>query len=550
MKRAAILLALVGVVLLSNLTFRARKARKEFEQEVESADRFVDVGVVLSVVRRDPEHGKPILPNTPPLTIVRQHRFGGIIDRADDPVRLAGPSCQPAHWYCSEQAEPLVLHADELPPRLLVYGSMGAGKTVTLAQWLYLRALEFTGLDVEVGATAPTNERASMIARAIRELWPAQAWRWKERDRTFSLANGVTVRLLSTHQSSKAEGSRVQGYTWAAHAGDELQDQLEVDGDIEARGRGAPKGIYRRFNSATAKDDPQWRNFRSRVESSGKHWGVRHLVGPESPFQFPEYWTTLQSTMSQAEYQRKVLALDVPPGERLYTSYDRAHNVRPRPRVGALDVTATELGRFGYRGFDLLMGHDPGRIVDVTLILKAFQLAKNEPPAWWVLGEVVTERKTTEGHCVELAKTLRDRWNQRGLIYCDPHGINSKNDDDRPDVTVLKTFQRHGFDIRPAAFSPGKSTPGQVPREARIDLVNTLLCNASDQRRLFIDCDDHGQPVAKKLVESIERQQRDAENKAERGRKGEGDLTHYTCALGYALWPIEKPRLADLRRVG
>jgi hypothetical protein len=253
--------------------------------------------------------------------------------------------------------------------------------------------------------------------------------------------------------------------------------------------------------------------------------------------------------MSEREYQRKVLAMDVPPDDRLYGSYERTANVRPRPRVGAVDVTSAELGRFGYRGYGLLSGHDPGRTVDVTYLLKAYQLTRNELPAWWVVREIETKRKTTEAHCLEILEHLRD-WNQKPLIYCDPHGINSTNDDERPDVTVLKTFIRHGLDIRPAAYSPGKATPGQIPREARIDLVNTLLCDAHGRRRLFIDCDDKGQPVAPRLVEALERQQRDAEGKAERGKKGEGDLTHYTAAIGYALFPIEKPRLQDIRSVG
>lgn len=549
-RTVAILALLVGVVVLTNLTFRARKAQKEFAAEVESAERFVDMGIVLNVVRRDLDHGKELLPNAPPLTIVRQHHFGGLIDRAADPVCFSGPSLKPAHWYCSEQAEPLVLHTDDMPPRQLVYGSMGAGKTITLAQWLYLRVLEFTGLGVELGATAPTNERVTMIARAIRDLWPAQTWAWKERDRTFSMANATTVRLLSTHQSSKAEGSRVQGYTWAAHAGDELQDQLEVDGDIEARGRGAPNGIYRRFNSATAKDDPIWRNFMDRVRKTDRHWTVKHLVGPESPFQWPAYWEALAETMSVREYQRKVLALDVPPEDRLYASWDRRENVRPYPRVGAGDATHLELARFGYRGLHLLMGHDPGKLVQYTVILKAFQDPKRRDPDWWVMGEVETTRPTTEAHCMDLDAYLRRNFGQPGLVHCDPHGLNSTNDTDRPDITVVKTFMRHGFTIKPAAYSPGKTTPGQVPRRARIDLVNTLLCNAKGERRLFVDCDDKGQPVAPTLVKALELQQRGPSGELEDVKKGEGDLTHYTCALGYALFPIEKPRLADLRSVG
>jgi hypothetical protein len=553
MKRIVLLLAIVGAGMLDNPRAEARRQLREFRQRSDAERRFVDMGVVLNVVRRDFENGRKLLSGAPPLTIVRSHAFGGMIDRAADPIRLCGPSLAPRHWYCSEQAEPLILHRDDLPPSLLVYGSMGAGKTVTLAQWLYLRALEFTGLGIEIGATAPTSPRLAMIFREARDLWPSNSWTWKERDQTFTLANDVVVRLVSTHQSSKAEGSRVQGYTWGAHAGDELQDQLEVNGDIEARGRGAPGGIYRRFNSATAKDDTTWRNFRAEVDANPQDWLVQHLFGLDSPFQYPAYWEGLKRRMSLREYQRKVLALDVAPDDRLYSSYSRTDNIRPRPRVGAKDVTAQELARFGYDGTSLLLGHDPGLSVDYSLVLKAFQVSPDPKvlPAWWVVGELETKRKTTEGHVVELKKYLSTRWNQKSLIHCDPHGVNSRNDDERPDITVLRTFQSHGFTIRPAAYSPGTNKPGQIPREARIDLVNTLLCDASGNRRVFIDCDDQGQPVAPRLVEALERQQRDAEGKAERVKKGsDADLTHYTCALGYALFPIEKPRIVDVRRVG
>ena len=41
---------------------------------------------------------------------------------------------------------------------------------------------------------------------------------------------------MQKHEQSKAEGSKIQGQNWIAHGGDELQDSLKADSDIEARG--------------------------------------------------------------------------------------------------------------------------------------------------------------------------------------------------------------------------------------------------------------------------------------------------------------------------
>ena len=60
-------------------------------------------------------------------------------------------------------------------------------------------------------------------------------------------------------------------------------------------------------------------------------------------------------------------------------------------------------------------------------------------------------------------------------------------------------------------------------------------------------CDSNRKPVAAKLVEALERMERDGNNKAERDKKDKHDLSHWACALGYALWSIEKPRLDSMR---
>jgi hypothetical protein len=555
-RRALILAVALGLAVLSSLTHRIRKAHAEYADEFESVERYVDMGVVLHVVRRDPA-GKIRLGDLPPMTSLRVHQRGGMVDTASDPVLTCGPTVKPAVWYCSEAAEELIVHGADLPSRLLVYGAMGASKTTTLAQWLYFRALEHTGGNVEGGATAPTNERTRLIARAIRDLWPAKWWRWKERDQTFTLANRTTIRLISTHRQSEAEGSRIQGYTWAFAASDEIQDSIIEDENIEARGRGARLGRYPRIATATAKDSPDWRTFRDRIGETGK-WAVRHLRGPDSPFVPPQFWIDLQSTLTARAFQRIVEARDVTPEDRVYTSWSRAdeagnpHNLRPVPTIGAVDVTAHELSRF-LPGATLLAGHDPGRICDATILLKAYRFPNEREPVWFVVGEVTTERSTTEAHGRALIDFVKKRWGDHRsvLVHIDPHSNGAENDDDRPGKSVTTTLASLGLTVRQAAYQVGSTAPGRIGREERVDMVNTLLCNALGLRRLFVACDAHKQPAAPKLVEAFERLERDAAGKVDRGKKGVGDMTHWPAALGYALWKIEKPRLdVGMRRGG
>ena len=565
-KSAAILALALGLVLLSSLTHRARKALAEYEGEFESATRYVDMGVELRVVRRDPDSTYRLPdPDLPPVTVVQTIRRGGMADTARDPVSLCGPSANPVIWHCSEAAAEIIVHASNIPDRLLAIGSMGASKTVTLCQWLYFRALEYTGANVEFGAVAPTNPRLDFIAKGIRQLYPTTWWRWKERTQVFSLANTVDIRLVSAHRSSQAEGSRLQGYTWPVIGVDELQDLIEENDNIEARGRG-PWSLQR-LNTATAKDDPHWRSFRDRLKTIAQ-WAERTMFGPDSPFVSPSYWEDLKATMSPRAYQSAILAMDVAPENRTYPTWERKHNLRPVPVIGARDVTASELARIGYAGASILAGHDPGKTCRVTELLKAYQFGSNPEPEWFVVGEITSDRATTEAHGLALIDYVKKRWGDPSqlLVHIDPHSNGSENDNEHPDFTVKTTLKNLGLNVREAAYMPGKTTPGRIGRKARVEMVNTLLCSARmvkdargnlvldaqdnpiNVRRLYVACDDRRQPVAPKLVEAFERLENDADGNPDRGKKGAGDFTHWPAALGYALWKIEKPRLDAGRR--
>lgn len=183
-------------------------------------------------------------------------------------------------------------------------------------------------------------------------------------------------------------------------------------------------------------------------------------------------------------------------------------------------------------------------------------------PRWWVVGEVTTAQQTTEVHIKELLRVVARDWNcnlrdrdgrisgPQIAVRADPYG-DTGNDAEQPDITVYKEFRNHGVLIKPAAYSTAAGNRirvQKVPKEARIDMMCTLLCAANQERRLYVATDERGLPVAPKLVEAFETMERDAGGQAETQKKNKKDPSHWPAACGYGLWAIEKPRIEALRK--
>lgn len=527
--------------MLSEWTHRRRQAVAEAER-VLGPNRFVDFGVRLHVVRQDVDAGRVVVPGRAPVVSLRTHELGGVVDT--QLREFIGPSERPQIWYCSEEAEPLVLH-NVGQPNLLVYGAMGAGKTRgVLALWLLLRVIELTGFDAEVGGTAPTEKRLTMLVQAVHEAANHSWFDYRVKDKLFLFRNGVRMRLVTTAYRSAEQGSPVQGWNWAACGSDEIQDSLRVDSDIEARGRAAPVEIgYLRCATATAKDAPEWRTKRDEWRTSGL-WHESHLAGPSNPFVDRDYWERLKQTMSPREYRRKVLALDVGPERATYPQWSRAENLRPRPDIGMRDVTRSMTG-----GYAALLGHDPGSLFDVTLVLRCYEDRAKKLRAWWVVDEITTAKTTTEAHIAAVTRRLQQVWKlqrpgddePKVIVRCDPQG----DSDSRTHVSVYRQWKLSGYHILSAAYTPQGKPTGRVPKEAGIDLINTLLCNEAGERRLFVDCDARRKPAAPHLVRALEMSERDEKGDAEVKTKGKEDLSHWCAALRYALWKYERVRVND-----
>ena len=542
--------------MLSSQSWRARRLLRRADDLV-SDDRYVDFGVRLYTVRQA-EEGRAVYPGRPLVVATDRRDYGGILDTR---ARVfVAPSPNPIVLFASAEQARLIRHdRSDLPLRVLVYGAEGAGKTRgVLAPWMLLRALELTGYPAEIGGTAPTDKRLSRLRQSLLEILPPDWYTARVKDNLLLLHNGVRLRLVATKKYSEDLGSPVQGWDWFACASDELQDSLDANDDIETRGRAALHGDYRRMNSATAKDSPRWRSFRDKLEASPL-WSIERLPGSTNPFVFPSHWRNLKRTLDKRAYQRRVLALDVAPDKAVYTGWDREANLRSVPQIGARDVTADVLARFGRSNQTVLVGHDPGSRTAVSIMLKAWQLHDVRDPVWWIVDELTTVGKSADQHAALLARRLRERWGCNALdyrgnpdpdapgarIHMDPMG-NSANKTHR---SIYQTFSAHGLhavSAQPPKATLGKlstSEGGVIPKEAGIEMINRLLCAADGTRRLYVACDDARQPAAARFVESVELSERDANGDAETGKKDDSDLSHWMTATRYALWPLERDPL-------
>ena len=542
-----------SLLVLGNTTYRKRKIARELYEEIYAPDREVDIGVELATVVADPQ-GEELLPGLK-LRIVKLRTLGGILDTQLG--RIVAPTENPRRWYCSTDQEPVVLHADADPIGQVAMGSMGAGKTTALVEWTYCRWLEYLGSRKEGGLTAPTEARLDLVLTEIKNLYPQHWYRYHVAERMLEFADGFRVRMVSTHRQSAAQGSRIQGYNWVFGGRDEGQDQVDEHEHIEARLRSARGGRAKQLLTVTAKDDPAWRVLRDQLDAARDDdgaplWIRRTMHGQHSPFVHPSHWVRMKASMTKRKWDQIVGARDVGPERATYPTWSHDDNLITLDLDNWVDVTRRELRKWG--DFAMLGGHDPGTLFDVSLFLRAYLThPKQVLPSWVVVGELTTEESTTEAHIAKFLAMIRGKWRinlldrqgrpdlegPRILLRCDPAG----NTDTRTDKSVYTLFKNAGIDIRPAAYNADNTGHGRVPLEPGIEVVNTLLCNANEERRLYVARNPDGTPCAPKLVAALETSERELDGRADAKRKNKKDVSHWPAALRYPLWLVERPRL-------
>lgn len=549
LRLAAIALA---VLVLTSTAYRRRQIMRGVEDDNGAVGRYVDASVTLRVVRADPD-GSVLIEGARPMTVLRTYDFGGVIDTKATPPRILSVddpngACSPQQWFCSEDQEQVILHRNREPVGKLAFGGMGAGKTTAGVIWLYLRWLENIGTGLEIGITAPTETRLSLVFNELFRMWPREWWRYNSESKIATLADGFRLRGVSTHRQSQSQGSRVQAFNWIGLLADELQDSVDEFIHMMARLRSKRDGKAKRLATVTAKDDPEFRSLKDSIVSSGD-WSLHTLLGPNSPFIHPDHWDRMRRSTTDRDYRRLVLAEDLPPESRVYFNWSRQHNLAPVPHLGARKITSIVLKRkTGNPAHALLIGHDPGTAKAASIFLDAYDIRGEV--CWWVRGELFTLHKTAEQHAREVLAIAQRRFGcnvrpggEIAHVRAQPVG----QAEDKPDLDVYRIWSRVGLDIKAAQYKKDGTGTGVIKKDSRIEMVNRLLCDAAGRRRLFVDVDEQGRPVAPKLVEAFETMERDHRGRAEHEEKDEKDPTDAPCALGYALHPFEKESASALR---
>ncbi len=578
-RRAIVLVALlVGVAMISNLGYRKRKQERailldkvdEYVTSVESG-RFVDIGVTLKTVVADDE-GEELIEGKPRIRVVRSKTYGGILDRKRG--EIVGPTRNPVTWYCSQDQERVILHSDDEPLGQLVRSSEGGGKSTAIAQWLYFRWLELLAEDREIGVACPTEKRIDLVQVEVFKLWPKHWYRYRVAQKLMILADKTRIRFVSTTQTSAKGGAPIQGYNFSAAAQDELQDQVDAFDDVGSRGRSAPfrdgRHCYKQIASCTAKEDPHFRGLCKRILSANdKHgnplWVERKMLITDSPFVSKDFLEQKRATTHEREFRRRFLAEDLPPESRLYFNFSAKESIRPIP-LGARKITSIVLrAKTGNPRHALLAGHDPGTAKSATIFLDAYEVPQVEKivqpdgrvtlrrymqgPVWWVRAEIFGKHQTTEQSglaIVARAKMFGCNVRDDGeLVHvrAQPFG----QAEDKPDLNLYRIFKRVGLDVKAAQYRADGTGTGPIKKDVRIDMLNRMFCDTNGLRWLFIECNDKGEPVAPKLVESLETAERDEHGRAETERKDAHDKSDCPAALGYALWPFEKESSVGLR---
>lgn len=545
----------IGVLLLTNPAFQRRQIARELARETGGVDRFVDIGVTIKMVVADPD-GAVLIEGKPRLRVVEQWHLGGVVDTKLSKPAVVAPSQHwgTRVWYASPDQFAALKHEDQTQLGQLIYGSEGAGKTRLLAMWHYVRWTRAIGERREGGQTAPTTTRLKMVRDELLALFAPNWFTYSSGEDMFTMCDGTRIKLVSTYRQSAAQGSPIQGFNWSWCGRDEAQDQIDVHEDIESRGRAAKvvdgKILYWQLATATAKDDPHWRTLRDVLINSGQ-WLKRDLSIFRSPFVTAHFLATKRASMTDREFRRRYgnpetgKVEDLAPELHLYFGWDRKRSLRPIP-ITARKITSIVLSKkTGNRLHALLAGHDPGSLKGATIYLDAFAVPGRADPVWWVRGERLHKRQTTEASGLEILADAKKRGcNVRPDGECvHVRAMPVGQSEDKPSEDLYRIFKRVGLDVRAAQYKKDGTGTGVIKKDDRIELVNWLF----EKERLFVECDDLGRPVAPHLVTALESMERDDKGRAEWERKNEDDLSDCPAALGYALWPFEKASASALQ---
>lgn len=414
--------------------------------------------------------------------------------------------------------------------RFMQLGAPGGGKSRAIAARGVINGAMLPG---ELsGVVAPTHPRLKIIWNELLNLLRPLGWikDIRKQDFEIELINGHIYQGVAAQSPSAALGSPLQGYSWAAAIEDETQDFSDLaHGEVETRGRRVGKK-YLICSSATVKNHPAFIDWVAKLEAS-PIMRVARTSGYDNVFVKTEWWDQLRETMSAEDFERRINGIAMPMDRVVYNVYRHQHHVGQAPLLvkDLTGATAASLGAVTKPDYRYIIGTDFGSLVSTSIVLRAVLDPSTRERVWWAVDEVTSRESTTEQH---VAKLIKAGFNgDNSLVIGDPHPRKAGADD-----SDYVYFRRQGFQILKASHT-------KIPVRHRIGMVNALLEDAKGVRRLFID------PRCRDLIRSLTSFQYKADGTLDESNKDGRDLSHWTDALGYALFMFEKIRGANAIRI-
>lgn len=506
---------------------------ERLRRELAAQTEVVDIAARLKVWRRGADGVARPAETLPRIWGGRFNRLAQSYTGAS-PERVATFRCHPG------QLELLLADGPEV--RTLALGAPGGGKSFAAEIKAILCMLDWPN---EVGGiVAPTEKRRGILFQDMLDHLQPLGWiehvslGSKLEPPTIRLINGAAAQFVSTHQQSKATGTPLQGYSWRWAVEDEHQNMsTKACQEVNFRGRRVG-GDYRIFSTATDQYIPE---FQLRLEEWYRNnpvSGVAKLLsfpGESNVFAAEDNWEMQRAFLSHEDYERLIEGKHHAQQGTIYRAFAHEHNVRALPDVRH-DVTA-ELTQAKYgHPYTVVIGTDLGSTVNASVVLKAFRDIDGGV-YWYVIDEIVTEECTAQRHALAILGKI-DRAARLGpasptpgyrsldaVVVLDPHC--DRKEHDRSDK---KLIEAEGLKCEWAGAPP-------IAQKHRFAMVNSLWCDATGKRRLFVARDGAGKAVAPRLVNSAKLYRYE-----DVGKKGPGDLSHYTDDLGYGLYPFERIR--------
>jgi hypothetical protein len=504
---------------------------EQIRREIRADDRYVDCGARLVVYQRDAA-GKPV----PFRSLLRV--YGGVYDRVQRRylTNPDGSRVVPAKVHeiaCHEGQVRFLTYRKRGVRRVVAKGAMGAGKTESGVRRAFINALERPNSNG--GIVAPINNQRTVVWDKFMSLVEATGLidEVSSAKKQIRLVNGVVIDVLATRKSRRDAGSPMQGRSWDWCVVDESSSADDsAHEEIAARGR-TNAANYVVYECTTNDDYAHFVLRMKRYELQPEHYVIMKYYGHTNPFVPLENWETLRDTLSDRDYRRKVLLEDIPPERLLYPRFNIARHLRPLAPIAnsAPDITYKLVKEKWDVPARFIIAQDFGVLVTTSIVLRCFAWPTANDRAWFAVDEITSYSEYSDRH----AKLIKQRYNPEELIVvADPH-MNTR-ESDRSDYQL---FKDEGLRIYKAA-------QGNITRRHRIAMLNSMLEDGHGKTHFYIDADAGGHTRCKKLTQSFLSLQYDMNGNPETDRKDKSDMTHWTAAVGYGVYPWENLRGGSL----